>query len=93
MNENIDLTKILEGTPKGKKLDPKTFRPFDKVLVRNVDDKHWRCDLFSHIDTHYSYSVLCIGFSWKYCIPYNDETKHLVGTTDDCPEYYKWWEE
>jgi len=23
----------------------------------------------------------------------NDDTKHLVGTTYDCPEYYKWWED
>ena len=29
---------------------------------------------------------------WK-CIPYNDDTKHLVGTTDEAPEYYKYWEE
>ena len=25
-------------------------------------------------------------------IPYNDETKHLVGTTDEAPEYYRYWE-
>ena len=31
------------------------------------------------------------GCKWDMCIPYNDETKHLVGTTEDCPEYYKWW--
>ena len=27
------------------------------------------------------------------CIPYNEETKHLLGTKEYCPEYYKWWEE
>ena len=26
-------------------------------------------------------------------IPYNDETKHLVGTTDEAPEYYRYWED
>ena len=26
------------------------------------------------------------------CIPYNDETKHLVGTHDEVPEFYKYWE-
>ena len=26
-------------------------------------------------------------------IPYNDETKHLVGTTDEAPEFYKYWED
>ena len=29
----------------------------------------------------------------NWVIPYNDETKHLVNTTNDCAEYYKWWEE
>lgn len=36
--------------------------------------------------------VIC-GCYWKQCISYNDETKHLVGTKEDCPEFYKWWEE
>lgn len=26
---------------------------------------------------------------YPYCIPYNDETKHLVGTAEEEPEYYK----
>lgn len=26
-------------------------------------------------------------------IPYDEKTMHLVGTKDDCPEYYKWWDE
>ena len=25
-------------------------------------------------------------------IPYNDETKHLIGTTEEAPEYYRYWE-
>ena len=33
------------------------------------------------------------GTVYYQCIPYNEETKHLIGTTEDCPEYYKWWEE
>ncbi len=24
-----------------------------------------------------------------FCIPFNEDTAHPVGTTDDCPEYYK----
>lgn len=34
-----------------------------------------------------------ISFVWQRCIPYNDETMHLVNTEKDCPEYYKWWED
>ena len=59
------------------------FKPFDKVLVRNLDENEWKPDFFSKY-----YSVEeefgCIsGMLWKQCIPYNDSTKHLLGTTDD----------
>ena len=37
--------------------------------------------------------VCCLDSYLQMCIPYNDETKHLIGTTNDCPDYYKWWEE
>lgn len=37
--------------------------------------------------------VYCVGMIGYECIPYNDETEHLVGTSDDCPDFYKWWEE
>ena len=77
--------------PKTEKFDPKTLQPFDKVLVRD-EDCYWTADLFSHVDNSIG-KVCCSVFLWKQCVPYNDETKHLVGTTDDCPEYYKWWEE
>lgn len=78
-------------TPKVERFDPKTLKPFDKVLIRD-EDCYWTADLFSHIDDSIG-RVCCSWCSWKQCIPYNDETKHLVGTSDDCPEYYKWWEE
>lgn len=76
--------------PKAKRFDIKTLQPFDKVLVRD-EDCYWTADLFSHIDDSIG-RVCCSWYSWKQCIPYNEETKHLVGTTNDCPAYYKWWE-
>ena len=30
---------------------------------------------------------------WRQYVPYNEETEHLIGTREDCPDYYKWWEE
>lgn len=78
--------------PKVEKFDPKTLQPFDKVLVRD-DDCYWIADLFSHIDEGINGGIFCSCFRWKQCIPYNEETKHLVGTKEDCPEFYKWWEE
>ena len=77
--------------PKVEKFDPKTLQPFDKVLVRDQRGQDWRTEFFSHIDDTVN-RVVCCCF-WKQCIPYNENTKHLVGTNNDCPEYYKWWEE
>ena len=79
--------------PNLKKFDPKTLQPFDKVLVRDNDYQLWLCELFARIDTDSPYTIVGLCLSYKYCIPYNEETKHLIGTTDDCPEYYKWWED
>ena len=76
--------------PKVKKFDPHTLLPFDKILARDCSDERWGIEIFSYktgkvVRGLYTY--------WMYAIPYNEETKHLIGTTDDCPEFYKWWEE
>lgn len=75
------------------RFDPKTLHPFDKILARDSDKQSWTCEFFSHINNICKYSIIGLGLSYKWCIPYNEETKHLVGTTNDCPDYYKWWEE
>ena len=78
--------------PKVKKFDPKTLQPFDKVLgFYEVEGGSWECALFSHL-TEKEHSAICAGIIYNKCIPYNEDTKHLVGTNKDCPEYYKWWE-
>ena len=76
--------------PKIEKFDPKTFQPFDKILIRN-EDRMWYIDFFVCFDEQKC--VNCINDRWDYCIPYNEDTKHLLCTKDDCPEYYKWWED
>ena len=74
------------------RFDPKTLKPFDKVLVRDSEKDKWDCELFSLMDENIIHKFKCCGlFSYIYCIPYNDETKHLVGTTDEAPEYYRYW--
>ena len=75
-----------------KKFDITTLKPFDKVLVRDSEIYIWKCNFYSHyrIDKDY-YKYVCISDYYCQCIPYNDETKHLVGTNEDCPEYYKTW--
>ena len=65
-------------------LKPKCeLKPFDKVLGRNEKDGVWEADLFSHYREESQYPFRCIGFGRKYCIPYNKETAHLLGTTDE----------
>lgn len=76
--------------PKVEKFDVNTLHPFDKVLVRDYPNEYWRVDIFGFIIND---SICCCTTNWRCCIPYNDETKHLVGTANDCPDYYKWWEE
>lgn len=80
--------------PKAEKFDQHTLHPFDKILARDGNRHIWTCALFSHIDdSNDKYKVITDSSCYVWCIPYNDETKHLVGTTDDCPEYYKWWDD
>lgn len=59
------------------------FKAFDKVLARNKKGEAWEPDFYSHYDEASPFPFRCIGFSRKYCIPYNEDTKHLLGTTDE----------
>lgn len=75
------------------KFDPKTLQPFDKVLARDSDKCRWECALYSHTREDEEYKYKTLHWRYKYCIPYNDDTKHLVNTTDEAPEYYRYWED
>ena len=89
-----DWSKFSAPWYKAEKFDPKTLKPFDRVLVRdNNDTENWSCDFFSYIGESDVYKYISIKSGFKQCIPYNDETKHLVGTTDEAPEYYRYWED
>ena len=65
-------------------LKPKwTPKPFDRVITRGDDDSIWTANIFSHIDRYGQYVAIgCIG-GYPHCIPYNEETAKLIGTTDD----------
>ena len=88
-----DWSKFSAPWYKKDKFDPKTLQPFDKVLVRDLNGHIWVCDLFSYIKECTQFPYKCMASHYKCCIPYNDETKHLLGTTDEAPEYYRYWEE
>lgn len=97
-----NLEFITKQTDMNERFDPKTFKPFNKVLARCTGSV-WVPTLFGYfIDEadkdplspfENGERVVCVDIGYHQCIPYNEETKHLIGTLDDCPEYYKWWEE
>ena len=80
-----DWSKFSAPWYKKDKFDPKTLQPFDKVLVRDSNGHIWVCDLFSYIKECTQFPYKCMASYYKCCIPYNDETKHLLGTTDEAP--------
>ena len=66
-------------------LKPKwwTPKPFDRVVTRVDDDAIWTANIFSHIDQYGEYNTIgCVG-GYPYCLPYNDETAKLIGTTNN----------
>ena len=89
--EQRDWSKFTAPWYKKDKFDPSTLKPFDKVLVQISRDDIWSVDFFSYYNDEYK-KCICTGLvHYFYCIPYNDETKDLVGTCNEAPDYYKWW--
>ena len=86
-----DWSKFSAPWYKKEKFDPNTLKPFDKVLV--FTNGEWTCDFFSHTLSGDIFNKRCMGFGdVNVVIPYNDETKYLVGTTEEAPDYYRYWE-
>ena len=79
------------------RFDPKTFQPFDKVLVRTGTKRFnvWLPDLISIPPNDADETILCMTIDTDIImvIPYNEETKGLVGTNKEAPEFYRYWED
>ena len=60
--------------------EPHNFKPFDKVVVR--DDDFWYIDFFERFDPSKKLPYRCVGSNWKHCLPFNDETTILIGTSN-----------
>lgn len=65
------------------------FKPKDWVLTREGTEDRWCLNIFSHRvwdEDEKCYLYYCVG-GWDYeCIPYNEQTAHLLGTTDKWEE-------
>ena len=69
--------------------DIKNFHVGMPVLVREYDTCHWQWVQYSHFNGVGLF--FAAGKTWRQCIPFNDDTKHLLGTTDMCDEQYINW--
>ena len=87
-----DWSKFTAPWYKRERFNPKTLQPFNKVLVRDDETCEWKVNFYSH-NIENTYPFKCIDNIYKCCIPYNDDTKHLVGTTEEAPEFYRYWED
>lgn len=65
-------------------LKPKwTPKTFDRVITRDFDDGVWSANIFSHMNSQGEYvSIGCVE-GYAYCLPYNEETAKLIGTTNN----------
>lgn len=78
------------------KFDPKTFQPFDKVLIKMGTESYhlWFPDFISLPPNDVDEKILCMNTDdVVMAIPYNEETKNLVDTNDEAPEFYRYWED
>lgn len=68
------------------KFDITTLKPFEsRVLVRDNNCDEWEADIFGRYSNGY---ITLGGIKWKQCIPF-EGNEHLLGTTDDCDEFFK----
>lgn len=92
--EQRDWSKFKVKKPK---FDPKTLNPFDKILVKRGYNKsyRWVADFVTAspvTDSDIKYCTMS-SVNADMVIPYNEETKHLVGTTEEAPKFYRYWED
>lgn len=73
------------------RFNPATLKPFDRVLVRDNYEGNWYPDLFGY--KRDDGRCLCVYSFWQYCIPFNEETEHLIGKKEEAPDFYRYWEE
>lgn len=72
--------------------DIANFKAGMPVLERSGNDEHWDYNIFSrYLTNNCSHPFILVGCHSRQCIPFNEETKHLLGTTDPCDEQYINW--
>ena len=89
-NEEHDIgVKIVENDYKIATFSPKDLKPFDRLLVKRHNA--WQIAHFGYFKNGVVFTEMGQPCNIDV-VPYNDETKHLLGTCDDYDGFYKWWE-
>lgn len=88
-----DWNKFTAPWLKKEKFDPKTLKLHDKVLVRDEFTYSWASAYFYHIKEDSDYPYMTTRSAYRYCIPYNNDTKHLDGRKEQAPDFYRYWED
>lgn len=87
----IVKTQPKKNDKKNKHYDIANFYAGMEVLVRDDDDEEWNYLHFSHYSKKSSDHFFAGGNPWFQCIPFNNDTKHLLGTTGmPSDEYINW---
>ena len=63
-----------------------SFEEGDRVLVRSFNYETWKFDIFMNYEKDEKYPYYCIYDEYALCIPFNEKTWQLLGTTDDYKE-------
>lgn len=77
-----------------------SFKPFDKVLVREDDEDQWVPALFARwaYTARYTEFAVCVGDYYRsplfqQVVPYNNDTKHLAFEYKKAPVKYNFWDD
>ena len=72
------------------KFDITTLKPFDKVLIRQCDVECWKPALWGRRTINKNFPFITSFGATSQAIPFKNN-EWLVGTADDCDDYYKTW--
>ena len=84
----MDIEKLIGSKKSIPSIDFNQVIKSDNLRYWRISRDTWEADFFARltrkeIDYTQSDKYLCVGDLWMYCIPYNEETAHLLGTADD----------
>lgn len=70
----------------GEKKTECPFKKGDRVLARDDNEETWRFETFDSYEGGNEYPYDCECDCYRQCIPYNEKTWQLLGTTDEYKE-------